>query len=89
MTWMDSLMNDTAGVAVLLCFSMRAVPIPVVLMSCLCPFSPSLQVHWYVNSHHHELYCFFCWILCSRGGLAFSHFPWFLLSHIFPNPPFS
>ena len=81
MTWMDSLMNDTARVAVLLCFCMLVVPIPMVLMSLLCPFSPSLQVHSYVNSHHHELYCFFCRILCSRRSDSFpflvSPFPHF------------
>ena len=42
MTCMDSLTNDTAGIAVLLCFCMLAVPMPMVLMSCFCPFSPSL-----------------------------------------------
>ena len=30
MTWMDSLMNDIGGVAVVLCFSMNAVPMPMV-----------------------------------------------------------
>ena len=32
MTWTDSLMDDTVGVAVVLCFCMLAVPIPMVTM---------------------------------------------------------
>ena len=82
--------NDIAGAAVLLCFCMLAVPMPMVLMSCMCPFSPSVQVHPYVKRHHHELYSFFCRILCSRRSdffpfpLGFS-FSTFSLTPHFPK----
>ena len=50
------------------------------------PCSLSLQVHSYISNHQHELYCSFSVRCCAP---TFSHFPWFSLSHIFPNPPFS
>ena len=71
-------MNDTVGVAVVLCFCMLAVPIPMVPM-----FSFS-QVHSYISNHQYELYFSFSVRCCA---LTFSHFPWFSLFPHFPQAP--
>ena len=63
MTWMDSLMHDIATVAVILCFCMLAVPMPMVPFF----FPPFLQLHSYINNHQHEL-CFLFSVRCCALG---------------------